>query len=566
MLKVRILKYLLVGMLFVSGIAWGQSNFVLLTHDYYIGYDQLQITSNPADFIVSGTPAVIKVSAFGFDCYFAGPNGTNLDVGEYPNSVRYPANGSAPGLDISNSGRQILCDTDCGGFQIKEIHADDNGQVDRLWITFSNRCNCSIVGGGQIRGEVRFNSQLADQAVPYLTCPSNIVVSTPYGQNSTMVTFPAPEGTPGAWINCQPPSGSVFSAGTNVVVTHFLYGTNAMTCTFTVTVQVEPFTLALVQSFPTGDLFIPAGGNLHLGVTATTDAFDSIASITLLSSTNVLLVVTNPPPVYSAPGGFLGYFTPYNWYNVPAGYYAFQAIAENSSGLLGTSAVLNITARVNLLQNGGFETGDFSDWTLVGTAPALAGPYNTVQARGTGYSVVHSGSYGAFLGDINVASLSQIIPTIPGQYYVLSLWLDNLVNGTNQVFNVIWDTDRATNMVLSMTNPPAFSWTKLQSLVFANGTNTTVQLQAENAFGYFGLDDVYVTPVPPPVLQSSTTRSNSVQLTWITAPGLAYQIQYTTNLVQTNWRNLQPPFVATSSNSTILDTNSLQRFYRLSLP
>jgi hypothetical protein len=49
--------------------------------------------------------------------------------------------------------------------------------------------------------------------------------------------------------------------------------------------------------------------------------------------------------------------------------------------------------------------------------------------------------------------------------------------------------------------------------------------------------------------------------------GLVYQVQYKTNLPQTNWINLGKPLIATNGNLTMSDTNtissSLQRFYRL---
>jgi hypothetical protein len=569
MSELRLCVLLAAGMLCVADIACAQSNFVLFTKDYYVGVDQTQVTSNPADFTVSGSPAAIKVSAFGFDCYFGGPGGTNLAVGPYPNSVRYPLNGSSPGFDIINTNLHLNCSTDCGGFQVKELHTGSDGQVDRLWVTFSNQCNCSIVGGGQMRGEIRFNSQLADQAVVYLNCPSNVVANAPFGKNSAVVTYPAPDGTPGAWITSTPASGSVFPAGTNVVVTTLLYGTNALTCSFNVIVQVAPFTIVTMLT-PTDGAIVSAPGNLRLQATATTDSFNSIASINFLSLTNVLGVVANPLPGSGNYYFFLQDYASEYWSNVPAGHYALQAIAQNSSGLSGTSAVVNVIVVTNLVQNPGFETGDFTGWTLVGTpAPPLGGPYNTVPPSWTTSLVRHSGVYGAYLGDIQMASLSQTLSTVQGQYYLLSLWLDNPVSGTNQFFKVSWNTNTAaTNVVLSVVNPPALSWTKLESLVLATATNTTIQIQAENDPGYFGLDDIFVTPIPQPTFQAAAI-DNSFQLSWLTAPGVAYQVQYKTNLLQTSWDDLIPAFVATDYSSMLLDTNSVsssQRFYRLTLP
>ena len=75
---------------------------------------------------------------------------------------------------------------------------------------------------------------------------------------------------------------------------------------------------------------------------------------------------------------------------------------------------------VGLVLNGGFETGDFTDWTLVGDTTDGTNVYDGVVsanslADGTGPDYIHSGTYGAFLGDNVLATLSQNVPTTPGQ-------------------------------------------------------------------------------------------------------------------------------------------------------
>jgi hypothetical protein len=171
---------------------------------------------------------------------------------------------------------------------------------------------------------------------------------------------------------------------------------------------------------------------------------------------------------------------------------------------------------VMIVQNGGFETGDFSDWTLVGNGGNPAWLYNgVVDANyfdlGSGYDgeLVHSGAFGAFLGDTNIATLSQTLTTIPGQRYLLSFWLDNPTSGSGEQFMVYWNTNRSgTNRIYSLNNPPAFAWRKLAFVVTATDTNTTLQFDAQNDQLFFGLDDVNVVAVLPAFLDQPADQSH----------------------------------------------------------
>ncbi len=85
-----------------------------------------------------------------------------------------------------------------------------------------------------------------------------------------------------------------------------------------------------------------------------------------------------------------------------------------------------------------------------------------------------------------------------------------------------------------------------------------------------GIDPVYLpqnpgcNPTPIPSLQGVTQTGNAINFTWTALPGLAYQIQYTTNLSQTNWINLGGQITATDITMTASDsiTNDDQ-FYRI---
>ncbi|HXP60684.1 MAG TPA: protease pro-enzyme activation domain-containing protein [Dongiaceae bacterium] len=226
--------------------------------------------------------------------------------------------------------------------------------------------------------------------------------------------------------------------------------------------------------------------------------------------------------------------------------------------------------------NGGFETGDFTDWSFSGDTNAnfidtidttdLNGGYNTLQ--GVDDSLfVHSGSYGAWLGQSNsLGSISQVLPTTAGQQYLLSFWLDNPAVGTPNQFIASWNgTD-----LFKGTSLGAFPWTNLQYTVSATGASTPLKFAFRNDQSAFGLDDITVQPlsVPVPAFKAVTQANGMIALTWTTVPGLAYQVQYTGELGTTGWNNLGSPLTATSSTLSVSysATAAPQRFYRILVP
>jgi hypothetical protein len=151
--------------------------------------------------------------------------------------------------------------------------------------------------------------------------------------------------------------------------------------------------------------------------------------------------------------------------------------------------------------NGGFETGDFTGWTVnidplftlvIGNSPPDT--YAGFQS--------HSGTNFAALGDTpNLGTLGQTVSDTPGQDYTLSMFLGSDGQQPNE-FKVEWNGVTLYDGVNIPLNPPG-NVPFLYSLLTFNvqGTGSDTLLLSEAAAGYMALDDVSVTAagtVPEP--------------------------------------------------------------------
>jgi hypothetical protein len=136
----------------------------------------------------------------------------------------------------------------------------------------------------------------------------------------------------------------------------------------------------------------------------------------------------------------------------------------------------------NLVTNGGFETGDFTGWTVT---PAPTGSWVVVftntNAGHTGNSMVQFLAFGG-IDDL----ISQNLATTPGAPYVVDFWLRSF----QDEFRVDWNG--ATIFDITPQTAPT-TWTEFTAPVTATGATATLRFRGR---GSFFLDDVSVVPAP----------------------------------------------------------------------
>lgn len=146
----------------------------------------------------------------------------------------------------------------------------------------------------------------------------------------------------------------------------------------------------------------------------------------------------------------------------------------------------------NLIQNCGFETGDFTNWV---THPAASGSLFYVGGPG------NSGSFNAWFGatGTQVDQISQGVPTIPGHLYELDYYYTSDGDTPNQGFSGYFNG--SFHLLSGGTDIPATDWTPSDFTFVATTNSTGIIFGALDVPGFIGIDDVVlkdVTPVPEP--------------------------------------------------------------------
>jgi len=166
---------LCLALLLATEAALAQSNLVLLVSQpgEPIGGGLNFFTTNVDKFSVStyaGGWLSVGISSASYSISISGSNAGPIAAGDYP-IASYPPDGVTPTLAVFGNGRG--CDTVCGSFHVYEFATDGSGNPTRLWLTFTQYCEC---GGAPMTGEVRYHSQLA----PPPPAPRTLLVPSEY--------------------------------------------------------------------------------------------------------------------------------------------------------------------------------------------------------------------------------------------------------------------------------------------------------------------------------------------------------------------------------------------------
>ena len=148
----------------------------------------------------------------------------------------------------------------------------------------------------------------------------------------------------------------------------------------------------------------------------------------------------------------------------------------------------------NLVQNCGFETGDFTDWQV--RPAAFPGSfYGITSGSNSGFYAAYFG--GTVVGDYD--QISQTFSTVAGDDYSVSFYFFDNGDENDSDFKAEWDG----NVIFDDLNGPDVGYEQL-SFTEAGGGSDSLSFEAYDLPGSFRLDDVEVTDDGPATPEPSS--------------------------------------------------------------
>jgi alpha-tubulin suppressor-like RCC1 family protein len=215
---------------------------------------------------------------------------------------------------------------------------------------------------------------------------------------------------------------------------------------------------------------------------------------------------------------------------------------ELGDGTFNNVNIPNLVVPGNMVVNGGFETGDFTGWTLVvsGHNDNVINSFGDSGMYAAQFNDIYLGGFGGSTESV----IAQTLPTQPGTSYLISFWLGAVTNSSCIVF---WNG----NALLNTSVDENVGYTNIQVVVKATGTNSALQFQFPGIFNRHAtttvLDDVSVVPLPPNYNQitAQLVSGGNVSLSFtglntVLDPDNPYQfnlyaLDRTFNLATPNW-------------------------------
>jgi MYXO-CTERM domain-containing protein len=159
----------------------------------------------------------------------------------------------------------------------------------------------------------------------------------------------------------------------------------------------------------------------------------------------------------------------------------------------------------SIVTNGGFETGDFTGWSLTGNPCTPSNQYCGVSsASDPNFPIpVYSGTYAAYFGPVGADTyLDQTLSLAPSTTYTLTFSLDEFISPdpAHGYVNFVGVSVDGSQLFAdgNMANTGGY---EQESLIFStapSGNSGLLQFAFRNDLGYFFLDDVSVTSSPEP--------------------------------------------------------------------